>query len=188
MTTPVEADYTTTGRKSSMSRHGFTLIELIIVIALIGILTGIAAPFLNSYMRDARLREGVRNLKADIELTKIRAVRANAHVAVTFDTANDSYTIFVDDGAGGGTADDWVRNGGEAEIKTVVLPDDVDMYEATFGGATRVRFRGVGLPNAAGHCYMRNINNKYFGTVLSMLGLTTLQESTNSGATWQDME
>ncbi|HEU18971.1 MAG TPA: prepilin-type N-terminal cleavage/methylation domain-containing protein [Deltaproteobacteria bacterium] len=171
-----------------MSRHGFTLIELIIVMALIGIMAGIATPLFNSYMKDERLRESVRNLKSDMELAKIRAVRANARVAVTFDTANNRYAIFIDDGAGGGTAGDWVRNGGETEIKTVDLPDDVDMYEVTFGGAARVRFRGVGLPNAAGHCYMRNTNDKYIGIVQTMLGLTRLQESKDSGSTWVDMK
>lgn len=173
-----------------MSRHGFTLIELIIVIALIGIIGGIAAPLINSYMRDARLRESVRNLKSDFELAKIRAVRANAHVAVTFDTVNDRYTIFVDDGAGGGNPGDLIQNGGEVVIKTVNLPDDVDMYEASFtGGAARVGFQGTGLTvGFGGHCYMKNANDKYMGTKVTMLGLTTLQESKDSGSTWVDME
>lgn len=171
-----------------MSRHGFTLIEMIVVMAIIGIVAGIAAPMFNSYMIDARLREGVRNLKSDMELAKIRAVRENAHVAVIFDTATDSYTIFIDNGSGGGTADDWVKNGGEVEIKTVNLPDDVDMYNVSFIGVDRVRFRGVGLPNAAGHCYMKNSNDKYMGIKGTLLGLITLVESTDGGATWPDME
>ncbi len=189
MTIYNEAAYNITGRNFLMSRHGFTLIEMIVVMAIIGIVAGIAAPMFNSYMIDARLREGVRNLKSDMELAKIRAVRENAHVAVTFDTATDSYTIFIDNGAGGGTADDWVKNGGEVEIKTVNLPDDVDMYDVNFSSTVRIVFGGTGLPiNKFGHCYMKNANDKYMGTKVTILGLISLVESKDGGATWTDME
>jgi len=45
-----------------MTNRGFTIIELLIVIAIIGILTGVAVPYYNDYIYDARLATLKQNL------------------------------------------------------------------------------------------------------------------------------
>lgn len=48
-----------TGRTSGRAQHGFTLIELMIVVAIIGILAGIAVPQYQDYVARSQFSEGV---------------------------------------------------------------------------------------------------------------------------------
>jgi len=170
-------------------KTGFTLVELVIVVALIGIVIGIAAPALQEYSIDINLKSAVRNLKSDMELSKLRAIRENSRVVMAFDTGNNSYQTFVDDGAGGGTAGNNIKDGSESVVKTVSIPGNVTMYEAGFpGGVPRFRFDGRGLPNGlGGHVYMKNTNDNYRGITLSMVGHIQIQTSTDGG-TWEDVD
>ena len=173
-----------------MKPKGFTILELIVAIVILGVLAAIAIPGFARYGPDMRLKGAVRDLKSDMTLAKARAIRENALVALIFDTGSNRYTVFVDNGVGGGVAGDWTQNGSEALIKIADMPLDVTMYEASFSGATqRCRFNSRGLPdNIIGHVYMRNTNNEYRGINLSLVGNVRIQESTDGGGSWSDVD
>ena len=96
----------------------------------------------------ARKLEGAAtNLTADLEMAKVRAIRENAFVVVEFN--DDSYTIFVDNGEGGGTAADWSRNGSEILAQGRDLPAGVQIDTASLSFPlvnTKTRFNGRGIP------------------------------------------
>ena len=92
---------------------GFTLAELIVVIAVIVAAAAVAVPAYLGWLPDIRLKSMVRHLKSDLALARQRAIRENGQVAVIFDIPNNRYTIFVDNGAGDGEANDWERHADE---------------------------------------------------------------------------
>jgi prepilin-type N-terminal cleavage/methylation domain-containing protein len=130
---------------SSTSHKGFSLLELVVAIAIAAILGSLALPSFISWQRNSQLRGAATNLMADLEAAKIRAVRENSFVAVLF--ATDRYTIFVDNGDGGGTAGDWIRNGTESLIQQRILAAGLSIPLADLTLINqRVRFNGRGLP------------------------------------------
>lgn len=84
------------------TNKGFSLIELMIVIAIIGVVVAIAAPFFNKYRHNTNLREAARDLSADISLYRQRAVAENVHYKVTFDQPANNYYVQKETSSGSG--------------------------------------------------------------------------------------
>jgi type IV fimbrial biogenesis protein FimT len=76
-------------RRKSVS--GFTLIEMMIVIAIIAILTAIAAPNFSNYMIQRRLNGAARQVMSDLMWARMQAVSKNNNFKITF--SGNSYTI-----------------------------------------------------------------------------------------------
>jgi type II secretion system protein H len=74
-------------------KYGFTLVELMIVLAIMGILSAIAAPNFMHYMAERRLNGAARMVMSDLMNARMLAVTLNRNVQVTFPTsASASYT------------------------------------------------------------------------------------------------
>jgi type II secretory pathway pseudopilin PulG len=91
-----------------------------IVIAVMAIVASIGVPSFVGWRSEAKLRSAVSMLRADFEMAKSRARIENNFVAMVFNTTG--YTIFIDDGAGGGVAGDYVRQADERLLITRQLP------------------------------------------------------------------
>lgn len=169
---------------------GFTIVEVIIVIALLAIMTAVGIPNYLSWLPDIRLKSAARNLKSDMMLVQQRAIRLNANVAIVFTPGTQNYVIFVDNGAGGGAPNDWTRNGTEELMKSETMPNEVTMDLAAFGAAAeqRVRFNGRGLPNESGEVRLSNTKNIIRRINLSITGRATIDLSADGGGTWSDGE
>jgi prepilin-type N-terminal cleavage/methylation domain-containing protein len=132
-------------RSKKQNSCGFTILELAVAIAIAAIMASFSVPSIVTWQHKSRLQGAALNLFGDLEMAKIRAIRENSTVVVQF--AAENYTIFVDNGAAGGTAGDWVRNGGEALVQYRWLPAGVTVILSDLTLADdRLRFNAKGQP------------------------------------------
>jgi prepilin-type N-terminal cleavage/methylation domain-containing protein len=74
-------------------QKGFTLIELIVVMGIMGILATIAVPTFQNYIRNQNLKTAARGITSDFFATREKALSENVRYRITFDQASNSYTI-----------------------------------------------------------------------------------------------
>ena len=75
------------------SRKGFTLVELMVTIALIAIVGAIAIPSYFGYSLNTNLKSAARNIQADFLDLKERAIAESTMYRITFDQSGNTYTI-----------------------------------------------------------------------------------------------
>jgi type IV fimbrial biogenesis protein FimT len=127
---------------------GFSLIELMVTIGIVAIVSVVAVPNFVSWLPKSQLGSGAREILTTIQLAKMAAIKDGANVVVHFTTATGECLAFVDDGAGGGTPDDRVRNGSERIVRQCKLPRGLTLTTPTFG--TELEFSNRGLPTTSG--------------------------------------
>jgi type IV fimbrial biogenesis protein FimT len=128
---------------------GFTLIELMVVVALVAILLAIAAPSFTSTLARKRL-EGVANeLATDIQYARSEAAQRNSAVGVVF--ASNCYVVYV---LGSTDATNCTTLGTSAvELKTVQIGGGSSLTFVPAGTKAFVAFdpvRGMAIDAATG--------------------------------------
>lgn len=184
---------------------GFTLIEMMIVIAIIGIAASIGAPNLMLWFDNLSVKSAARDLYSAMQEARMIAVRQNAQTAIVFDTTNSSYYICSDPGADGwGSAGDMIGTGDNVIERRVSLLSSAYKNRVRFGngnattpvGSTFGDFvtysstnnvlviNSRGISDDAGYVYLTNPNN---GTAYAVgtrsSGLVRLLKW--YGTTWQ---
>lgn len=62
---------------------GFTLIEVIVTVAIMGILLALGIPSLSEYIQNARLRASASELRDGLMTARMEAIRRNATISIT---------------------------------------------------------------------------------------------------------
>lgn len=136
-----------------------------IVVAIIGILGGIATPLLLNYLPNMRLRSAARDIYSVMMQAKTEAIRRGENVTVLFTSPGGTYTMFLDRQSPPAaipppTDENEVVDVGETVLLTATpLPDRVT-YDPAIGGGDGVTFGNNalifslrGIPTPAGGAF-----------------------------------
>ncbi|WP_051553545.1 GspH/FimT family pseudopilin [Desulfobulbus elongatus] len=162
---------------------GFTLVELMTVIAILSVLAAVAYPLINASLPKYRLRAAARELVIDFKRAKVEAIKRNRNVLIQFTpvaapAVGGSYTLCADDN--GNNACD----AGETIISQVAMPKGVRLREPDGGSAEGNKFpnntagyNGRGLPwnNQLGSIIMTTADtSRWYRISLSMSGAVNM--------------
>lgn len=133
---------------------GFTLVEVMIVIAIMAIMATIAAPSMRTFMAQRRLNGAARQIMTDLMAARMQAVRDNHKAQVFFYSGSGQYRI-CDDANGDNTVND-------PEGAAVLRDIHPDYYDVTFTSNNNPVFSPNGTAsNLATVTLSNSVGSKY---------------------------
>ena len=133
----------------------FSLLEVVVVLAIISIMAAVAAPNYNSWLAGHRLSASARDIYSLIQLSRLRAVKERANVCIEIN-------------AGSGHCYAYVDNGPKETIQETTVEKGITITGVT---ASHVEFNSRGFPKPFGTSItLMNINGDQKQIRLSMAG------------------
>lgn len=149
---------------------GFTLLELMIVIALIGILAGVMTPSFLQWRDRSKVKGDASELRSVFEYAKLRAIKHNTNVVVTFPDAT-SFQAFIDTNKNG------AQDAGEDRLANRTLSPGVTITGNTFVG-NDMAFNPRGMANgpaSTGTVTMTSPGGESYSVVVSSFGRVRME-------------
>lgn len=114
------------------NKAGFTIMELVVVIALIGIMSAVAVPNIASWTADLKLGGAATDILSLLQNARLKAVKERDFVVVAFDPDDNgvldgNYIMFIDDGA-----TRYELDAGETVLLEGALPKGVQLTSVQF--------------------------------------------------------
>jgi prepilin-type N-terminal cleavage/methylation domain-containing protein len=156
-----------------MSKGGFTLIEMLVIIAILAIAASIAIPVFSRWMPRYRLKSAATDLFSNMQLVRFGAIKQHTNSSITFSTSPHQYQY---------------THPTSGTLITVVLGDyGSGVYFHGPSGQTfstsPITFNSRGLSNQ-GYAYLSNQNNSAFYRVGPLSSGVILLRKWN-GSAWE---
>ena len=177
-------------------QSGYTLVELLIVVLMLGIMVMAVAPVLNSGLNDARLSGAAEEVVTALEFAQMSAATSGSRTRVTIDAAMDTiiverFSISIDLlGSENELDEDDVEGGDFALMErpmnrgvdySISLPDEsrfsgIDITAAAFGAVNFVEFDTLGAPSDGGTVTLDMGGRQIVVALDSLAGKVTLSD------------
>jgi type IV fimbrial biogenesis protein FimT len=135
--------------KMKRNTRGFTLTELMIVIAILGLVAILSVPNFNRFMMGWRLNGETQQLASTLRSARSSAVMKNIDVVFTFDPDNSTYSWFEDNNRNGSL------DPGEYESAEYEITETVEISAHTLSSTT-LTFGSKGTTRESGSITLRN--------------------------------
>ena len=133
--------------KNCSNSYGFSMIELIIVVLLIGIFTAMALTRTDTGLTTIREQIAIDQITNDIDLARSMAFARNEAITIIFDKNQESYGVYN----GLGIIKDFPNSNSDGIISLDnSYLRNLDIKEVSFGGSANLQFQPLGDPVSGG--------------------------------------
>ena len=159
--------------KTLKQKKGFTFIELIMVLIIVGILGSMVFTRILNNLNPIKVRAAIEQITSDIEQTKALSMAQHDYITIAFNIANDSYSIYK-----GATGNQTIMTNYPGSNNGVISFDQteysgVDISSASFGNSTNLSFDPWGNTILGGTITLNSDNVITVQTVTGHWAITT---------------
>lgn len=124
---------------------GFTMIEMMIVVVVIGIVAAMAAPSFLGYMPKLRVKSAARGIVSAMRLARSKAVSERRPYGVVFNLTDNSVTAFADTDS----PSSFTYSSSDSTTSTDTLNADIQLSSCTYNNNC-VIFSSTGAASTSG--------------------------------------
>lgn len=177
-------------RQYAYAEHGFSLIELMVVVIILIILSALAIPVISSMTQSLRISGDIRGISAQLSLARMTAASKGAKTQLNFNLTANTYQIEVYNSSAGA----YQLQGGVTSLSnsdsfgfgSLTTPAG---QQSTIAETSPIYFnsRGIatdssGNATANSAIYVTNTQGQYFAVAVSIAGQPTAYRY--SGSAW----
>ena len=140
---------------------GFTLVEIVIVIAIFGVLTTIAAPGISRWVENFKFKNTIREIGITMQLARMKAIARGVEYRVVFDL--DAETFSLERGNQADGSDTWMPEGVITDVSSWA---DIAFVNSYATGKSNKQFNPNGT-SSTGSIRLNNAQGKKYKITLT---------------------